>query len=228
MTGLLRLPRMQGVDEFAELRGLSHREVAARLVIDGWNVCGVGDWATVWRSPDGFQVARVCPFELAYEVFVELCRNFAGHALLPRIDFDAPLRGGGRLTVMEFLRPADGPEVEAVMKRWQAAEACDPVSPIRFEAERLDGVAAGVVPYWGGVDLNPGNVMIDLPGQVKFVDLFYSAGEKVFAALLDNPAEFAARIPASRRQFITDIGYAARVWTPDQIAAYREAAAALP
>jgi hypothetical protein len=219
---------MQRVDEFAELRGLSHREVAARLAIDGWSVCGVGDWATVWRSPDGFQVARVCPCELAYEVFVELCRNLAGHALLPRIDFDAPLRGGGRLTVMEFLRPADGPEVEAVMKRWQAAEACDPVSAIRFEAERLDGVAAGVIPYWGGVDLNPGNVMIDLAGQVKFVDLFYAAGEKVFAALLDNPGEFAALIPASRRQFITEIGYAARVWTPDEIAAYREAAAALP
>jgi hypothetical protein len=70
--------------------------------------------------------------------------------------------------------------------------------------------------------------MIDLPGQVKLVDLFFAAGEQVFAALLDNPAEFAARIPASRRQFITDIGYAARVWTPDQITAYREAAAALP
>jgi hypothetical protein len=45
MTGWLQLPRMHRVDEFAELQGLSHREVAARLVIDGWIVCGVGDWA---------------------------------------------------------------------------------------------------------------------------------------------------------------------------------------
>jgi hypothetical protein len=45
---------MQRVDEFA---GVSHREVAARLVRDGWSVCGVGDWATVWRSPDGYRKA---------------------------------------------------------------------------------------------------------------------------------------------------------------------------
>ncbi|MEU4198014.1 hypothetical protein AB0E69_39390 [Kribbella sp. NPDC026611] len=163
-----------------------------------------------------------------YEVFVGLCRSLAGSALLPTIEFDAPLSGGGRLTVMEFLRPAEVAEVEAVLKRWYAGESGDPVSAVRAEAERLDRVWADVIPYWGGVDLNPANVMLDLTGQIKFVDLFASAGHKMFAALVEDPAEFTARVPANRRQFMTEIGYATRVWTPAQITAYRQAASALP
>ncbi len=221
MTGWRWSPTLRRV-EFDELRGLSHREVAARLVVDGWSVCGVGDWATVWRSPDGLQAARVCPFELAYQVYVELCRNLAGHELLPRIDFDAPLLGGGRLTVMEFLLPADESLEAAVIKTWETTD------DLRLEAERLDRIAAKEIPYWGGVDLTPGNVMIDVTGQPKLVDLFGPAGEKAFAALLDNPADFAARIPRERRQYLTEIGYAQRVWTPTQLAEYRRAAAALP
>jgi hypothetical protein len=202
--------------------------VAARLVIDGWSVCGVGDWATVWRSPDGFLAARVSPFELAYEVFVEMCQNLVGHELLPRIDFDAPLAGGGRLTVMEFLVPAEGPEAEVVIERWEAARDGDPVGVVRLEAERLNEKAAGAVPYWGGIDLNPRNIMLDVSGQVKVVDLFYCPGHEVFGALGDRPEEFAAQIPADRCRYVTEIGCAARVWTPAQIAFYREAVAALP
>ncbi|THV41468.1 hypothetical protein [Glycomyces buryatensis] len=215
------------MNEFAELHGLSHREVASRLVLNGWSVCGVGDWATAWRSPEGFQVARVSPFELAYGVFVDLCRDLDGHALLPRIDFDAPLRGGGRVTVMEFLRPAEEPEVAAVTERWEAGAADDPVGAVRLEAERLSDKAESVIPYWGGVDLNPGNIMVDLSGQVKLVDLFFSAGHLIFSGLTQNPTEFAARIPAGHRDYITEIGCAARVWTPAEIARYGGAAAAL-
>ena len=167
------------------------------------------------------------PVQLAYEVFVELCRDLAGHALLPRIEFDAPLRGGGRVTVMEFLLPAEESEVEAVIERWNAAVAEDQVGAIRLEAERLSDKAAGVVPYWGGVDLNPGNIMIDLSGQVKLVDLFFCPGHKIFTGLTQHPTEFATLIPAGHRDYITEIGCAARVWTPAEIARYGSAAAAL-
>jgi hypothetical protein len=202
---------------------LTHRVLASRLLNTGWTICGAGDWAMVWRSPDGTQAARVCPFELAYETYVVLCRNLAGNVLLPRIDLDTPLVGGGRLTVMEFLRPAD--DAQDLMKRWKAAEPSDPVSAIRREAERL--LSSSQAPYLD-VDLNEGNVMIDLAGQVKLVDLFGTAGAKLYADLLDQPTEFAAKVPASRRQFLTEIAYAQRNWTPDELATYRDAAAALP
>lgn len=221
-------PMLRRVTDVHELQGLSHREAAARFAIDGWNVCGLGDWATVWRSPDGFLAARLSPFELAYEVFVELCRSLPDHALLPRIDFDAPLAGGGRLTVMEFMLPADGPEVEDITARWESAASDDLVGAVRREAERLNDKAASAIPYWGGIDLNPGNIMMDLYGQAKLVDLYFVPGDKVFPALEHNPAEFAARIPPGRRQYLADIACAARVWTPAEIAKYREAEAALP
>jgi hypothetical protein len=219
---------MRRMGEVGDVRGLTHREVAGRLVAGGWSVCGVGDWATVWRSPEGKRAARVSPFELAYGVFVDLCRKLADNVMMPRVYFDAELGGGGRVTVMEFLRPADEAQVSAILKRWDVSVAGDPIADVRAEAERLGAVAADVIPYWGGLDLNEANVMVDLDGQAKIVDLFATAGKKLFAALMEEPASFAARIPAEQRRFMTEIGYAQRVWTPAQITAYREAATTLP
>ena len=209
---------------FDALGQLPHREAAGRLLADGWNVCGVGDWATVWRSPDGTQVARVSPFEPAYEVFVELCRGLEGHPLLPRIDFDAPLPGGGRLTVLEFLLPADPAEAEGVVERWAAALPDDPVSEVRRRAERLDAEAAASIPFWGGLDHNPGNVMLNASGELKLVDLFYAAGLEIYRVLREDPAKIADAFPADRREYICDIAAVVRMSGPDELAALRTAA----
>ncbi|GAB2503508.1 hypothetical protein GCM10027063_48400 [Promicromonospora xylanilytica] len=209
---------------FDALRQLPHRDVAGRLLADGWNVCGLGDWATVWRSPDGTQVARVSPFEPAYEVFVDLCRDLAGHPLLPRVDFDAALPGGGRLTVMEFLLPADPVEADAVVERWAAALPDDPVSEVRRRAERLDAAAAASIPFWGGLDHNPGNVMRNASGELKLVDLFYAAGLEIYRVLREDPAKIAEAFAADRRAYICDIGAVARMSAPDELTALRAAA----
>jgi hypothetical protein len=212
------------VNSFETFRDLPHREVAGRLLADGWNVCGIGDWATVWRSPDGAQVARVSPFEPAYEVFVRLCRLLEGHALLPRVDFDAPLGGGGRLTVLEFLLPVDPAEADAVVERWTAALPDDPITEVRRQAEQLDAEAAATVPFWGGLDHNPGNVMKNASGELKLVDLFYAEGREIYRVLLEDPARIAEAFAPDRREYILDIAVLARVSTPDEIAALRTAA----
>ncbi|WP_285104609.1 hypothetical protein [Promicromonospora sp. MEB111] len=212
---------------FESLRDLSHREAAGRLLADGWNVCGLGDWATVWRSPDGALVARVSPFEPAYEVFVELCRTLDGHPLLPRIEFDAPLMGGGRLTVMEFLMPVEPAVADAVVVRWAAAADGDPITVIRREAERLDAEAGRSIPFWGGLDHNPGNVLQNPAGEPKLVDLFYAAGLEIYRVLRDDPARIAEAVPADRRRFICDIAALARLSSPDELAALRAAADSL-
>lgn len=209
---------------FETLCGLPHRETTGRLLDDGWNVCGIGDWATVWRSPDGAQVARVSPFEPAYGVFVELCRSLEGHLLLPRIDVDAPLGGGGRLTVLEFLLPVDRAEADSVVERWAAALPDDPIAAVREQAERLDAEAATSVPFWGGLDLNPGNVMRNASGQLKLVDLFYAEGLEIYRVLLEEPARIAEAFPPDRREYLLDIAALARMSTPDEIAALRTAA----
>ncbi|MEU4362398.1 hypothetical protein [Promicromonospora sp. NPDC023987] len=209
---------------FETFHHLSHREAAGRLLADGWNVCGVGDWATVWRSPEGTQVARVSPFEPAYEIFVNLCRSLAGHPLLPRIDVDTPLAGGGRLTAMEFLLPVDAAEANGVVERWAAALPDDPISEVRRRAEQLDAEAATSVPFWGGLDHNPGNVMKNASGEVKLVDLFYAAGLEIYRVLLEDPAKIAEAFAADRREHICDIAALARMSAPDELAALRAAA----
>ncbi|RRS01938.1 hypothetical protein [Glycomyces terrestris] len=213
--------------EFEEFEGLNHREAAGRLAAAGWGVCGIGDWAYVWRSPDGRVVARVCAFEPGYGVFIALCDRLKGHPMLPRVDFDAELRGGGRVTVMESLMPASREERSAVTVRWDAAAPGDPVAALREEAERLDAEAARSVPFWGGLDRNPGNVMRRGDGGLVLVDLFYANGEEIYKALAQDPAAVAAAYPPERRAFICEIAAVVRESTPEELAALRAAAAAI-
>jgi hypothetical protein len=218
------MPMLLGVEFSHEL---DHRAVAARLLADGWSVCGTGDWAYVWRSPDGLLVARVCAFEPGYGVFVDLCRTLPGHAMLPRIEFDTELSGGGRVTVMESLLPASDEDRAAIVARWDAAEAGDPVASVRAEAERLDAEASRSIPFWGGLDRNPGNVMRRADGQLVLVDLFYANGIEIYKALLEEPSRIAAAFPASKRVFICDIAVIARESSAAEIAALRAAAASI-
>lgn len=218
------LPVMVNLEE---LRGATHREAAGRLLAAGWDVCGVGDWAVVWRSPDGARVARVCAFEPAYGVFVRLCRTLADHPMLPRIDFDAALPGGGRLTVMEFLLPAAGPDAERIVARWDAALPTDPVTAVRLEAERLDAEARAEVPFWGGLDRNPGNVMRRASGDLVLLDLFYAAGLEIYKVLLQDPAAIAAAFPPEQRIHIGEIAAVARYSDPEEITALRAAVASI-
>lgn len=214
---------LPGMVDFEEFHGLTHREAAGRLLAAGWDVCGVGDWAVVWRSPDGSRVARVCAFEPAYEVFVRLCRNLNGHPMLPRIDVDFALAGGGRLTVMEFLLPADGEDAKRVVARWDEAPAGDPVTAVRREAERLDAEAAEAVPFWGGLDRNPGNVMRRASGELVLVDLFFAQGLEIYRVLLEDPAKVAEAFAPEQRVHIGEIAAVARYSDPAAITALRAA-----
>ncbi|WP_205323816.1 hypothetical protein [Glycomyces sp. YM15] len=209
----------------AALAALNHREAAGWLLADGWNVCGVGDWATVWRSPDGALAARISPFEPAYAVFVRLCRALPGNPLLPRIELDSPLEGGGRITVLEFLTPADADQASAVWKRWDEAAADDPVVAVRREAELLDREAAEAIPHWAGLDRNPRNVMSTPAGELRLVDLFYADGLAIYAGLLEDPAKILAGFPAERRKYMAEIGAVTRMSRPAEIAEIRTASA---
>jgi hypothetical protein len=210
----------------AALAELNHREAAGWLLADGWNVCGVGDWATVWRSPDGELAARVSPFEPAYEVFVHLCRALPGSPLLPRIELDSPLEGGGRITVMEFLTPIEYDQAAAIWMRWDEAGADDPITAVRTEAERLNAEAAETIPFWGSLDRNPANVMAAAAGDARLVDLFYAEGKRIYAELLENPAPVLASFPPERRKYMAEIGAVVRLSPPGELAQI-EALAAL-
>lgn len=222
--------RMSTVERMLDLAGaadLSHRVVMARLVADGWGVCGVGDWASAWRSPDGSRVARVCPFEPAYGVFTALCRTLPEHPLLPRIDRDEPLLGGGRLTIMEFLVPCDEAEQAALLQRWDTAAPDDPITEVRRHAEELSAQAASSSPFWGGIDRNPGNVMRRPGGGPVLVDLFYVHGERLYTALLEQPRRVGEAFSQNERRYLAEIGAVMRESSEQELEAIRAAAAVL-
>jgi hypothetical protein len=212
------------IEELAGWAGRDHRQVHADLVTAGWRVCGVGDWAVTLRSPDGLHAARVCPFDPAYPVFVALCGRLPDHPYLPRIDVDVSLEGGAQLTVMEFLTPVPTEAAEAVRKTWDGGG--DPlVSQVRAEAEALNAAAGRRVPWWDQIDLNHGNIMVSLSGQLKLVDVFCLDGAAMYATLLERPDELAERIPSALRRYMTDIAFISRTASPAEIDALRKAAA---
>lgn len=206
--------------------GRDHRAVHAHLVTQGWGVCGVGDWAVTLRCPDGHSVARVAPFDPAYPVFVELCRRAGGSPFLPRIQADVALRGGGQLTVMEFLHQAPADIAAGVRQAWGAGD--DPaLAEVRAVAEEVNDEAARSRPWWDTIDLNDGNIRLSAAGHPVLVDLFCVDGAAIYSALLEEPAELARRIPEEQRRHLTQIAYIRRTSSTQEIAALRAAAAAL-
>src|SRR5258708_40331955 len=122
------LPRIPGLP----WERLSHRQVLAELVSAGWVPSGAGDWAVALRSPDGTVIARVCPFDPAYQAFVDLCRDCAGNRWLPRIDLAADLEGGGSVVFLEFAAPAGHVLARQVAAQWRGragGAGCAEVSP---------------------------------------------------------------------------------------------------
>ena len=116
----------------------SHRETLAELVLLGWTPCGVGDWAIALRSPGGRLAARICPFDPAYSAFLELCRRCAGSRYLPHVDLTAALEGGGSLTVLEFLAPAQEAAAAELIRQWKQDEGDAELSMVKAAALAVD------------------------------------------------------------------------------------------
>ncbi|MEU6410009.1 hypothetical protein [Microbispora sp. NPDC046933] len=127
----------------------SHRDALADLVGLGWTPLGAGDWAIGLRSPGGMLAARVCPFDPAYPAFLELCRRCPGNPYLPRVALTEALDGGGSLTVLEFLAPAEQAEAAQVARRWREGAGDEAFaresSPAEIEALRAAWRAGAAV-----------------------------------------------------------------------------------
>ncbi|MEU7894487.1 hypothetical protein AB0B45_16715 [Nonomuraea sp. NPDC049152] len=200
---------------------MTHREATAELVLAGWTPCGVGDWATGLRSPDGLWVARVCPFDPAYAAFLDLCRRRPGNPYLPRVAFDTPLDGGGTLAVLEFLTPLEPARAEEVARRWREGVGEAALDDVRQAAAAVDAEYRARTPWWDGIDLNPGNVRQALDGRVAVIDVFCMDGASVYAQILKDADVVRAKLPDSRH--ILDIPYIARESTPEEIRALHDA-----
>lgn len=199
----------------------SHRQVLADLVLQGWTPCGIGDWAVALRSPDGLSVARVCPFDPAYAAFLTLCRRLPGNPYLPAVAFDAELKGGGTLTVMEYLAPAKPEDAAELKRQWFEGTDNPELMAVRQAATEIDEDYRTEVAWWDGFDLNPGNVRRALDGRLVLVDLFCMDGASLYAQILTDATVVRDHFPNA--QDVLDIPYIARESTPEEIAALHNA-----
>ena len=181
-------------------------------------VCGVGDWAVAARSPDGGSVARVCPFDPAYEAYVELCRRCEGSPYLPRVESSRELAGGASVTVLEWLAPVPEQEARELLARWER----DELPEVRAAAIGIDAERRAATPWWDGIDLNPGNVRRTAAGHLALIDIFCMDGAALYRQVLDDPGDVRRRFPG-RCAHLLDIPYLARETPPDQLGALRAA-----
>ena len=176
----------------------------------GWPEIATGDWSWVLASPAGDQVARITPWDAAYRLHAERCRA-ARNPYLPRIDAIRPVGAHGHLVLME--RPFPAPEdraaalcaalVEAGDSGWRAPEGVDvaalrqdpDIAALRRHVLAMAEEGARTLPFWGGLDVRPGNVMADGAGQLKLVDPVFVAGPKIIAAIEARDRDALARLP---------------------------------
>jgi hypothetical protein len=201
---------------------LSHRQVLAELVIQGWVPCGVGDWAVALRSPQGTLVARVCPFDPAYWAFVDLCRECAGNRWLPRIELAAGLEGGGSVVFLEYVAPVGHPVVKDFAEQWRARADDPEFQKVSRVALRIDAEYRESTPWWGRCDLDDAHIFRAADRPV-LLDVFCMAGTDLYNAILDDVAEVHRRIPGEQMRHALDIPYIARENSTAEILALKKA-----
>ena len=161
-------------------------------------------------SPDGKRAARVSPWDAAYRLHAERCLG-ARNPYLPRIDAIAPVGALGHVVMMERLHPAPEDAAAALCAAlvtagdsgWPAPEGLDvsamagdpDVAALRRHVRALDDEGARTLPFWGGLDVRPGNVMADAGGQLKLIDPVFVAGRKIIAAIEARDRAALARLP---------------------------------
>jgi hypothetical protein len=202
---------------------LSHRQVMAGLLKQGWVPCGGGDWAVGLRSPEGMLVARVCPFDPAYSAFVELCRRCAGNRWLPNVELAADLEGGGSVTFLEFVAPVETAVATQVAGRWQAGTGDAEFEQVRRTAQKIDAEFRETTPWWDGLDLNDAHIRRALDGRLVLIDVFCMDGASLYGQILTDVAEVHRRIPREQMRYALEIPYIAREHSVAEISALKRA-----
>ena len=198
----------------------SAQEARTALEHAGWTQVGVGDWSWALVSPDGQSVARVTPWDRAYRLHAEMCQAHSNR-YLQRVDRIDDLRDGGHVVFMERLWPASEVLAAAFCKAiglgnqsgWAVAATDQAVAAYDGDQElaalrRIVAAArdegAESLPFWGGLDIRPGNVMADAAGQLKLIDPLFVAGKSIIEAILAGQRERLAAIPrGSLAAFLT-------------------------
>jgi hypothetical protein len=189
---------------------MTAKRAIAALEARGWSRLATGDWSWVLVSPDGDRAARVSPWDDAYRLHAELCRR-TQNPYLQRVDAILPLGPLGHVVLMERLWPAAESGAAAFCAAlavpgdsdWSPPPGVDTsayagdeaLHALRRELTTMAAVGAASLPFWGGFDVRPGNVMADSGGGLKLIDPVFVSGPKIIAALTAGDRAVLARLP---------------------------------
>lgn len=152
----------------------SHRDVQNFLRDLGWSLFTQGDWAYAYASPSHQLVARVAPFDPGYRFFIELCSRCRGNPYLPSVHLASTLQGGGHLTVMEHLKPAEPAAIATFTRLWgDPGRADEHLQTLRREVDAMDRWGKRHHKrWWVGVDIGDRHILLSEAGTTKIIDLF--------------------------------------------------------
>ena len=202
-----------------------HRDAERLFRGAGWAPCGAGDWAIALRAPDGSAAARISPFDPTGPYAAALYRQGAHSRQVPALFAHRRLAGGGDLQILEWLQPV--PHSEAAAFHQAIIDRVPPVAELADIIDRLHQQARQELPWCGGLDHNPANVMRAADGRLVVLDLFYADGANLYEIAFANPDLVVARIPEAERRFMTEIPLAASgPWEPGAQEVIRSALAA--
>ena len=183
----------------------NHHEAQDLLHTLGWSRFAQGDWAYAYESPSRQLVARVAPFDPGYQFFVELCSRCQGNLHLPDIHLASKLEGGGHLTVMEHLKPADPAAIAAFEHLWEHPEqADDQLRVLRREVETMDRWGRQHKRWWVGVDIGNRHILLSEVRTPKVIDLF-GLGTTMLNDLIPDPVEFSRLISPDECRYLLDM-----------------------
>ena len=177
-----------------------HRVAARALEEAGWQPCGTGDWAFVFRSPSGTRAERLSPFDPCGPYTALLPRS-SGH---PRGAAPRPgtgLDGGASLLVLEYLTPV----AEPVARAFLAAVSDPGATTLGAILARVHASALRELPWCGPLDDNPANVMRAFDGRLVLTDPFFADGPRLYGSILTDAAAVARSLPPDRRRHLLDI-----------------------
>jgi hypothetical protein len=158
-------------------------EEAARLESEGYLRICEGDWAWVYASPHTDRVVRITPYDPAYLFFTHLCMT-SPHPNLPAVRAVYRLTGPGYAVEMNRYTPAEPSVSESFLAGLEVAGSGDPPGGelASLAAILARGEEAGrlLVPYFAGLDLNPGNVLMNGNTPI-LIDGYYQSGATIDA-----------------------------------------------
>ncbi len=181
------------------------------LKAQGWREIATGDWSWVLASPDDATVARITPWDAAYRMHAENCLRVGAHPHLPRVYDIALLAGDGYVVFMEHLFPCDvalgetfcaalgfprdTDKAETIPDPGEVAALAASPDVRSLRAILYDLFArAAALPFFGGSDIRPANLMCDGAGVVKVIDPVFVAGLKIVDAIQAGDAAALRRV----------------------------------